>query len=122
MHIFQDKTVLQGEDIGFQYCQYPGLGRHIGQYAGLGRDIGQYAGLGRDIGQYASLGRDIDSTEIQYHLAYMIMSISHPWPCATGEYAALRPHYVALGPQDAALGLRAPLYRPRAASWGPLAT
>ena len=92
MHIFQDKTVLQGEHIGFQYCQYAGL------------------------------GRDIDSTEIQYHLAYMIMSISHPWPCATGEYAALGPHYVALGPQDAALGLRAPLYRPRAASWGPLAT
>ena len=33
-------------DIGFQYCQCPGLGRHIDQYAGLGRDI--------------------DSTEIQY--------------------------------------------------------
>ena len=51
-----------------------------GQYAGLGRDIGQYAGLGRDIGQCPALGREIDSTEIQYHLAYMIMSISHPWP------------------------------------------
>ena len=51
-------------DIGFQYCQYPALGRDIGQYAALGRDIGQYAALGWDIGQYAALGRDIDSTEI----------------------------------------------------------
>ena len=33
------------------------------------------------------------------------MSISHPWPHATGEYAALGPQYVALGPQDAALSL-----------------
>ena len=53
-------------DIGFQYCQCPGLGRHIDQCPGLGRHIDQYPGLGRHIDQYAGLGRDIDSTEIQY--------------------------------------------------------
>ena len=55
--------------------------------------------------QCLALGRDIYSTEIQYPPANMIMSISHPWPHATGEYAALGPQYVALGPQDAALSL-----------------
>ena len=42
LHIFQDKTVLKGEDIGFQYCQCPALVRDIGQCSGLGRDIGHY--------------------------------------------------------------------------------
>ena len=32
-------VVLCWADIGFQYCQYPALGRDIGQYAALGWDI-----------------------------------------------------------------------------------
>ena len=47
--------------------------------------------------------------------AYIIMSISHPWPRATRKYASRGPHYVTLSP-------RAQLYRPLAASWGPRAT
>ena len=58
----------------------------------------------------------VDMPQCQYQPAYIIMSISHPWPRATGKYAARGPHYVALGPPDAALGPRAPLYGPLAAS------
>ena len=37
-----------------------------------------------------------DIPQCQYQPADIIMSISHPWPRATGKYATRGPHYVAL--------------------------
>ena len=88
-------------NIGFQYCQYA---------------------------PWSIIQRSILTTEIQNHTHDIISACQYDnvniTPIASGQwkYAALWPHFVALGPPDAHLGPRALLYLPRAASGGPLAT
>ena len=84
-------------NIGFQYCQYA---------------------------PWSIIQRSILTTEIQNYAHDIISACQYDnvniTPIASGQwkYAALWPHFVALGPPDAHLGLRALLYLPRAASGG----